>query len=130
MPGMALRAVACGEVGSAVVGVDVEGSLGACSRVPFGAEAGRCRDLEGMGCRVDYEPVRSATPREVVGSLGVQRLSSSCVGGGGGHLLIVEAVKVLLVDLTREEAVLLEECRWPRAQLQMWPEEYALPQDA
>ena len=130
MTGMERRAVACGEVGSVVVGVDVAGNSVVCWQLAFEVEAGRCMGLEGMGCRVDYEPVRSATPREVVGSLGVQRLSSSCVGGGGGHLLIVEAVKVLLVDLTREEAVLLEECRWPRAQLQMWPEEYALPQDA
>ena len=73
MTGMVLFVVAYGEVGSAVVGVDVAGSLVVCYRLAFGAEAGHCMGLEGMGCRVGCGLVRSVALREVEESLGVQQ---------------------------------------------------------
>jgi hypothetical protein len=105
VPGMGLYAVVCEEAGNAVVGVDAVGSLVVCLQPAFGVEVERCRGLEGMGCRVDYEPVKSAAPREVEASLGVQQLSSSCVVEGDGHWLTVEVVKALLAGLTRVEVV-------------------------
>lgn len=71
--GMVLCAVACGEAGSAVVGVDVAGSLVVCCQSAFGAQVGHCIGLEGMGCRVGYGRVRSAAPKGAEASLGVQR---------------------------------------------------------
>jgi hypothetical protein len=118
MPGMGLHAVACEEVGSVVVDVGVEGSLVVCLQLAFGAEEGHCMNLEGMGCRADCGRARSEAPREVEVSLGVQQSSSSCAVEGDGHLLVVEVVKALPVDLTRVEVVLQEECRWPRVPLQ------------
>ena len=83
--GMVLCAVACGEAGSAVVGVDVEGNLVVCYQLASGAEVGHCMGLEGMGCRVGCARARSAALREAEASLGVRQLSSSCVVEGGGH---------------------------------------------
>jgi len=100
---MGLCAVACEEAGSAVVGVGVEGSLVVCLQPAFEAEAGRCMGLEEMDCRVDCVRGRSAAPREVEASLGVQQLNSSCVVEGGGHWLAVEVVKALLAGLTHVE---------------------------
>ena len=117
MTGTVLCAVACGEVGSVVVGVDVAGSLVVCYRLAVGAEAGHCMGLEGMGCRVGCGLVRSAALREVEESLGARQLSSSCVAGGGGHWLIVEVVKALLGGLTSAGVVLQEGYRWPLALL-------------
>lgn len=112
-------AVACGEVGSVVANVDVEGSLVVCLQLAFGAEEGRCMGLKGMGCRAGCAPAESAAPMEVEVSLGVQQLSSSCAVEGDGHLLVVELVKALPVDLTRVVFVLQAECRWPRVPLRM-----------
>ena len=111
------RAVAYGEVDNVVVGVGVEGSLVVCWQSAFGVEAVRCMGLEGIGCRVDCEQVRSAAPREVEASLGAQQLSSSYVVGGGGHWQTVEVVMALLVSLPPVEVVLQEE--WSLARLQM-----------
>ena len=116
MPGMGLYAVVCEEAGNAVVGVGAVGSLVVCLQPAFGVEVERCRGLEGMGCRVDYEPVKSAAPREVEASLGAQQLSSSYAVGGGGHWLTVEVVMALLVGLLPVEVVLQEE--WSLARLQ------------
>ena len=73
MTGMVLFVVAYGEVGSAVVGVDVVGSLVVCCRLAFGAEAVHCMGSEGTGCRVGCGLVRSVALREVEESLGVQQ---------------------------------------------------------
>ena len=117
MTGMERRAVACGEVGSVVVGVDVAGNSVVCWQLAFEVEAGRCMGLEGMGCRVGYGLVRNVAPREVEVSLAAQRLSSSCVVGDGGRWSIVEVVRVLLVGLTPVAVVLREE--WLLVRLQM-----------
>ena len=117
MTGTEQCAVACGEVGNVVVGVGVAGSSVACWQLSFGVEAGRCMGLEGMDCRVDYGQVKNLARRVVEVSPAAQRLSSSCVVGGGGRLLIVEAVKALLVGLTPVAVVLQEE--WSLARLQM-----------
>ena len=97
---MGLCAVVCGETGSVVAGVGVVGSLVVCLHLAFEVEAGRCKDLEGVGSRVDCAQVKSAAPREVEASLEVLQLSSSCVVEGGGHWLTVEVVKALLAGLT------------------------------
>ena len=119
MTGMVRFVVAYGEVGSAVVGVDVAGSSVVCCLLAFGAEAVHCMGLEGMGYLVDCEPVRSAVPREAEASPGAQQSSFSCVVGGGGHWLIVEVVKALLAGLTSAEVVLWGEYRLPLALLRM-----------
>ena len=117
MTGMVRFVVAYGEVGSAVVGVDVAGSSVVCCLLAFGAEAVHCMGLEGMDYLIDCELVRSAAPREAEASLGAQQSSSSCVVGGGGHWLIVVVVKALLAGLTSAEVVLWGEYRLPLALL-------------
>ena len=114
---MVLRVVACGEVGSVVVDVDVVGSLVVCCWLAFGSAGRHCMGLGGMDYRVDCARARNAAPREVEASLGARQSSSSCVVGGGGHWLIVEVVKALLGGLTSAGVVLQEGYRWPLAPL-------------